>query len=403
MSRSFERAILNGMNQMPFSQRLYGVTANIIYLALIVGFSPSVVRHHQLDGTAAGATLMMALLVVYAAGCTFGWRYVLRQRAWRFVYGYFALQLTLFALMFWLENADTRNGAGVGNLSAVLLLQGGVLPVRGKWALYLASTVYMIAVSALFLPLDNVLLPSLVVFATHGAIALIGHLVVRDEQTQIALEAANRKLAEYATQVDELATMRERNRLAREIHDNLGHYLTVVNTQIEAARALAISDPPRHDALLERAQALTKEGLAEVRRSVAALRAAPIEARPLHEAIQQLVEEQRAAGLTIQYTVEGTAQPAGAPIEMALYRAAQEGLTNIRKHARATCADVQLAYTTGRVLLRLHDDGVGSGDNDGAGGFGLMGVQERVKLLGGTFAIDSARGAGFTLQVEVPL
>src|SRR5258708_3470428 len=117
------------------------------------------------------------------------------------------------------------------------------------------------------------------------------------ERLAAELQAANQKLREHAAQVEELATAKERNRLAREIHDSLGHYLTVINMQLEAAQVLAPADPERARAALGKAQSLAQEGLADVRRSVAALRADPVSGRPLTEAMAELVKESQAAGL----------------------------------------------------------------------------------------------------------
>jgi signal transduction histidine kinase len=201
-------------------------------------------------------------------------------------------------------------------------------------------------------------------------------------------------------QIEDLATVKERNRLAREIHDGLGHYLTVVNVQIEAARAVLESDRPRALDALHKAQSLAQEGLAEVRRSVAALRASPVKNRPLPETVKMLVDEGRAAGLAVKLVIEGEPRLLSAPAELTLYRAAQEGLTNVRKHSSATSAEVLLDYQNEGVRLVVHDDG--GGTDDPSGGFGLLGVRERVYLLGGSVDVRTALGQGFTLEVEVP-
>jgi len=236
---------------------------------------------------------------------------------------------------------------------------------------------------------------------TNGAILLIGHLIMSEERAHELLNESNRKLTEYAAQVEELATSKERNRLAREIHDSIGHYLTAVNMQIEAARAVMQTDPARAQQALAKAQTLTKEGLAEIRRSVSALRINPMETRPLHEAIELLVEEHRASGLDVNYRIEGTIRPVSAQVEITLYRIAQEGLTNIRKHARATHADLLLNYQDEQHFnLKITDNGAGS---TGKGtGFGLLGIQERLKLLGGSLSIQTGEGQGFALLVEIP-
>lgn len=151
---------------------------------------------------------------------------------------------------------------------------------------------------------------------------------------------------------------------------------------------------------LDRAQALTREALAEVRHSVAALRASPLEGRSLPEALASAVGECRRAGLPTGLVVAGDPWPLPPAVCQALFRAAQEGLTNAHKHARASQAEVTLEYGEEWVRLVVQDDGQGAAQTDG--GFGLLGVRERVHLLGGRVEIRTAPGEGFTLQVEVP-
>ena len=232
-------------------------------------------------------------------------------------------------------------------------------------------------------------------------VVLLVEMAMREERARGELSDAHRKLREYSVQIEDLATVKERNRLAREIHDGLGHYLTVVNVQIEAARAVLESDRPRALDALHKAQSLAQEGLAEVRRSVAALRTSPVENRPLPETVKTLVEEGRAAGLAVELVIEGEPRLLSAPTELTLYRAAQEGLTNVRKHADASSIEILLDYRDdGRVRLVVYDNGVGS--DDPSGGFGLLGVRERVYLLGGRVDVRTAPEQGFTLEVEVP-
>jgi signal transduction histidine kinase len=218
------------------------------------------------------------------------------------------------------------------------------------------------------------------------------------------LRAANLKLREYAVQAEELAVTRERNRLAREIHDSLGHYLTVVNVQIQAAQAVQRSDPARASAALDKARALTQEGLREIRGSIATLRASPLDNRLLAEALAEVVEEHRTAGLNCQLTVLGSPRPLAPAVGLTLYRAGQEGLTNVQKHARAKQAGLVIDFRSPEtVSLRVVDDGVGTvAGVDAPTGFGLLGLRERCQLLGGRVRVTGAPGAGFTLDVEVP-
>lgn len=221
------------------------------------------------------------------------------------------------------------------------------------------------------------------------------------ESLATELGEANLKLREYSAKIEELATTKERNRLAREIHDSLGHYLTIINIQLEAAQAVMETDRAQARAALKKAQSLAQEGLVDVRQSVAALRTSPAEDRPLPQAIGILVDEICANGVVTTLSVEGNPQPLHPQITVTLYRAAQEGLTNIRKHARAASASILLDYrNVETVTLVLRDDGIGSADD--TGGFGLLGMRERAQLLGGTVRIETAPGRGFMLTVKLP-
>jgi signal transduction histidine kinase len=224
---------------------------------------------------------------------------------------------------------------------------------------------------------------------------------VKAEELAHKLEVANHQLAEYASQAEELAATQERNRLAREIHDNLGHYLTIVNVQIEAAKVTCESEPARALEALGKAQELAKKGLTSVRESVAALRVSPVEDRSIDEAIGELIEETKAFGIPTEFKTLGNIKPIESKSALALYRVVQEGLTNVRKHASASHVEVELDFSQAEVIrLTLKDDGVGAADTDG--GFGLIGLRERVQLLGGEFRIHTQPGKGFRIEVTLP-
>ncbi|HEX7632061.1 MAG TPA: sensor histidine kinase [Lacunisphaera sp.] len=219
----------------------------------------------------------------------------------------------------------------------------------------------------------------------------------REEKLRKEIETAHAQLQAYAAQAEDLATTRERNRVAREIHDGVGHYLTVVKTQLDAATALIPTQPERARDAVAKAARLTGEALDDVRRSVGALRA-DTPRPPLPEAVKQLA----AHGSPVPVVaVEGAPRPLAPAIEHALFRAAQEGLTNIRKHARATSALVRLDFREPqRVRLELCDNGVGTAG--GSAGFGLTGIRERIEVLGGKVESGNRAGGGFALTVEVP-
>ncbi len=218
------------------------------------------------------------------------------------------------------------------------------------------------------------------------------------EKLRHELELANAQLRAQAEQAGELATTRERNRVAREIHDGVGHYLTVVKTQLDAASALLPAQPDRARDAVGKAAKLAAEALDDVRRSVGALRTDAARP-PLPEALKELAAHGEPAPTL---AIEGEPRPLAPGVEHALFRAAQEGLTNIRKHARATSALLRLDFRTPqRVVLELADNGIGANGANGTG-FGLRGLRERIELLGGSVASGNRLEGGFTLRVEVP-
>lgn len=220
----------------------------------------------------------------------------------------------------------------------------------------------------------------------------------REATLRAEVEAANRQLREYAAQVEELATTRERNRLAREIHDGVGHYLTVVKTQLDAAAALLPTEPERARQAVVKASRLAAEALDDVRRSVGSLQTDAARP-PLPEALQGLTAE---LGVPVVLKVDGLVRALPPAVEHALFRSAQEGLTNVRKHAQATAAEVALDFRPAdRVVLAIVDNGHGSPKVAG-GGFGLRGIRERIQILGGRVEAGNRADGGFTLRVEVP-
>jgi signal transduction histidine kinase len=200
--------------------------------------------------------------------------------------------------------------------------------------------------------------------------------------------------------------MQERNRLAREIHDTLAHYLTVVNLQLEAAEKLAPAQPQRSLEQMRRARRLTLECLQEARSSVAALRTSNLEEQTLPRALQHLANE-FSEGTGIEVRVESTV-PDDTRVSperaLALYRVAQEGLTNVHKHAKATAAQLLLTIRNGSFELAVEDNGVGPPTNGALNpqGFGLTGLRERVELLGGQLSFGPNPPGGSRLAVILP-
>ena len=232
---------------------------------------------------------------------------------------------------------------------------------------------------------------------------------------QIGLAIQRARLAlEHTRSAARLATIEERNRLAREIHDTLAQGLAAITLQLETADALAEQRPERaHDAI-RRALALARANLEEARRSVIDLRAAPLRHHSLPEALRILAAETRRDGLEVFYQTLPADFPLLSPrLETAIYRIAQEALTNVVKHAQAQHVELMLTLEDDELCLYVDDDGHGfevakamdaqAYAGEATGGFGLIGVNERVKLLNGTLGIESTPGSGTCFVVCIPL
>jgi signal transduction histidine kinase len=145
---------------------------------------------------------------------------------------------------------------------------------------------------------------------------------------------------------------------------------------------------------------LTQEALTEVRRSVAALRADPLMAKPLPATIESLLNELATSDVKTEFVLKGEPRPLQPQAELALFRIAQEALTNVRKHAQASRVILTLDYQPEAICLIVQDNGVGSQSSEG--GFGLVGLQERAHLLDGTVSTQSEPGKSFTLEAKIP-
>ncbi|WP_086663692.1 sensor histidine kinase [Lentzea kentuckyensis] len=337
-------------------------------------------------------TLLLGL--AFAVLAIFGFRFV-EGRGRALAVAYAGIQLALGFALFWMS------GAAIGSvLLLVALVAQSVLLLPLPAAVVVAAVIPLV-----HLGMDWVagLREGLGTLAVTTFTVVVTELFVREQRARTALAAANDLLRGYAAQAEQLATTQERNRVARDIHDGLGHHLTVVQMLLQAARAVIhTADVERLDGMLAKAQDQSKQALAEVRRSVAALR----EPRPapLVDALRALTDEVSEAGVPTGLEVLGAARELRADVEESLFRAAQEGLTNVRKHADATAATVALDFGhLDLVRLEVRDDGRGLPENPlPDSGFGLVGLRERIAGLGGRVSVDSAAGRGVTLTVEVP-
>ena len=221
------------------------------------------------------------------------------------------------------------------------------------------------------------------------------------------LEESHDQLTAYAAQVAELSAAAERNRLARDIHDSLGHHLTVIAVQLEKAAAFRHRDQAAADQALASARSSVRQALSDVRLSVGALRAGQPRFQ-LAPMLADLVQDASDGQRQVTLSVTGDESGISAAARTVLYRAAQEALTNARRHSRARRVSVSVTFGEHGARLVVADDGRGFSPSslqarpDG-GGFGLLGMRERAALIGGRTEVASRPGGGTQVVVTVPV
>ncbi|BAU15335.1 integral membrane sensor signal transduction histidine kinase [Leptolyngbya sp. NIES-3755] len=238
-------------------------------------------------------------------------------------------------------------------------------------------------------------------------VLLIVSSVVNERNGRRKLAQAHEQLYQYSIQIEDQATLQERTRIARDIHDSLGHLLTTQNVLLQNASLSLESDPNEAKTFLDQSRQISSDALRELRQSIKLLRSDPMEGRSLSDAIASLAQDfHRATGLRPTVRID---TPITLPtrIQIATYRIIEEALTNIQKYSNATQVTVQLklesTQKTCHLLLQIEDNGQGFQIEQNATGFGLRGMQERAESLSGTFAIVTSPGAGCKVCASFPL
>ncbi len=242
---------------------------------------------------------------------------------------------------------------------------------------------------------------------------LIGSRLESEHLVQ-QLQATKRQLEEALAKEKEVAVLRERDRMAREMHDGLGHALVLVAVKIEAAQRLQAVDPARAAAELEATKELVRQSMAELRTSLADLRSPVLEAdtQPLGQLLHTwATRTAQEGGFALEYTFEPDLEGLPAPTQDALWRVGREAILNIVKHARARHVALHVFRKDGMVYLSIGDDGVGIPHlADGAarleveGHYGIRGMRERLEALGGHLTIRPHRdGHGTLVLAQIPI
>jgi signal transduction histidine kinase len=385
-----------------------------------------------------------------------------RVRSWRVppIVGDILLTLLVLALSLGavLAGPDRVTGALLAPSVALTLLQTLPLVARRRWPLaVLAVTATAVALALIVLPLNGgpgglglavalytvasrverrvSLRLAVLIASVNALILLVSALLgrpnswptlfiatafvfaswslgdnIRTRRAYLAgLEERARRLEQEKEENIRRATQDERTRIARELHDVIAHHVSAIAVQAGAGAEIVERDPQRAREVLRFIQETSREALAEMRAMLNVLHSeepgvdrAP---QPTLAQIERLVNQSRAAGLSVTLQVEGAAQPLPEALDVSAYRIVQEALTNTLKHAGPAHAHVLVRYTPDALELEISDDGRGVTDalSGADAGRGLIGMRERVALFGGELETGPAPGHGFRVRACFPL
>lgn len=351
-------------------------------------------------------TVSILLGIAYITTGIYGFAYTSKKGSNSTTLLYFSLQLLLGGLIVYYGK-----GAGFTALILLPLVAHTAMLLDQDWMLAANVGIILTFVLAVYFysgSLSVVWEGVPIFFAGQVFILIFTQMAVTEQRARLKLETlanelseANKSLSDYANRVREMTITQERNRMAREIHDGLGHYLTTINMQIKAASAIINKDKTKAKSLLENAQNLSSVALIDVRNSVFALRQDPMEMAPLIERIGEMAKAASAPNRSIKIEMLGTPRQTSPQVDLTLFRAAQETINNANKHSNASTVLLKLDFTDEEsISLESIDNGIGTDELNQ--GFGLLGIQERVRLLKGTTSIETSSGKGFKIKITIP-
>jgi two-component system, NarL family, sensor histidine kinase DesK len=305
-------------------------------------------------------------------------------------------------LLLYARHWDTSVPRLIAIVAATVLLSFALQPFGGVWGVL---TIYSAAMIANLRPPKYAVMGMLAIVAAvllfvailqlHWSewafTFLFGAMVGASSILFATLQESNQRLAESRESARQMAIVAERERIARDLHDLLGHTLTVVAVKADLAAKLVHRDTTKAAAEIEDIRTTARSALADIRAAVTGMRSTTLAAE-LVQARQALA----AAGVTLQY--DGVHAPMPDTIEATLAFLIREGVTNVVRHAEATRCDIRISQGEGAVVLELEDDGKGARAVEGNG---LRGMRARVEELAGGFSLKSDRGT--KIRVQLPL
>jgi signal transduction histidine kinase len=300
---------------------------------------------------------------------------------------------------------------------------------------YLGSTwqfaaAFALSLAGTFVSIHELLAKTLITMLTTSLAFTFGRLAAKQRQTSVLLAERVREAERTADARAAEAAADERTRIARDMHDILAHAVSLIVVQAEAGGAVVRTSPDKAEKVFDAIGDAGRDALIQLRRMLGVLRdddTATLAPQPTIAALPSLIASVRSAEIDVRFVTEGISRPLPADAEIAVYRTVQESLTNVVKHARATCARVELAWGPDTLAVHIADDGVGPSphhdrdrDRDRTPpkphahtrdlgrtippGRGLIGIRERISSCGGSVASGPGpNGRGFQVTATVPL
>ncbi len=387
-------------NSFSFSTGVDLAFALVVFLSYFATFS-------QTDITSLFMILILICLgIAYITVGIYGFSYISKTNHMIERVGYFVLQLIIGGFIVYYTN-----GVGISPFILLPLVSHTAMLLDQDWMFAVNAGIigtYAVATYAYAQNFEAVWAQLPMFFAGQVFILIFTLMAlterkarIKQEKLTMELAEANKHLSDYANQVKELTLTQERNRLAREIHDGLGHSLTTINMQIKAAEAMIERDNEQARHMMKDAEEMSAQALVDVRNSVYALRVDEAENGSLDERIRKLIASTNVNAIDIQFNVEGDWRVLTPQVDLTIFRACQEGINNALKHSNASHVIITLSFQDpNEIKLVIADNG--SGAEDIQSGFGLIGIRERVRLLNGQVDVNTASGRGFTITIQVP-
>ncbi|MBW6473263.1 MAG: sensor histidine kinase [Anaerolineaceae bacterium] len=350
--------------------------------------------------------IMVVLGIAYIGIGIYGYNFATKQKNPTWILIYFLIQIPIGSIIVYLGN-----GSGFSAILLLPLAGHAVVLAPGYW-LYLINLLivlgYVWAVRQYTGNLNEVWSSLPTILAGLIYIMVFTQMAIDEERSKreverlvLELEDVNEKLRSYANEVEQLTVIKERNRIAREIHDGLGHYLTTIHMQLQAAQAVINENPDKAMDSIEKARSQSQIALIDVRRSVSTLRYDQSEKETIKDSLDRAMRPCDWIGIRSHLEINGEEKYLDETIKSTIFRIVQETVNNTCKYSKAENYYCEINYSDPKNLsLLIYDDGIGM--NEFRTGYGLQGLRERIELLDGSLNFQTSPQKGFRIEIELP-